>query len=222
MSDDEVLEFDFEGVEPAIFGNWRAIPKGEYNLQCIGAKKFYTGEAAGKPDTSKPNLAFKFVVTNHPEYTGRGLRELNHSLGEKSRSFLLNTLMCLVPEVDWQGGGLKQMKLSELIQMVQNRPVNGTVNWCIDIGTGQHAGKKFVNNELQGLKVFNADIEQPVATEGNPPVIDNRNSAVSPTAQAAAAGVSQDEVASFLNSGPFGGAPEAAPASTGFGGLEPF
>lgn len=221
MADDDILEFDFEGVEPATFGDWRALPKGEYNLQCIGAKKFFTGESAGKPDTSKPNLAFKFVVINHPEYTGRELKELNHSLGEKSRQFLLNTLMCLIPEIDWQGGALKQIKLSELIAKVSGRPVNGTINWSINMGTGDNAGKKYVNNDIQGLKKYDESITQPVATEGNPPAPDN-SSSVSPAAQAAASGVPANEVQSFLDSAwPGGATAPAASGSTDFG-LEPF
>lgn len=220
MSDDDILEFDFEGVEPATFGDWQALPKGEYNLQCIGAKKFLTGESKGTPDPSKPNLAFKFVVINHPEFTGRELKELNHSLGEKGRPFLLNTLMCLIPEIDWQGGALKQVRLSELIVKVTDRPVNATITWSINAGTGENAGKKYVNNDIQGLKQYDASITQPVATEGNPPVIDNRNSSVSPAAQAAASGVPANEVQSFLDSA-WPGATDPAVGAQDFG-LEPF
>jgi hypothetical protein len=219
--DDDILEFDFEGVDPAVFGDWLALPKGEYNLQCVGAKKFLTGESKGTPDPTKPNLAFKFVVINHPEYSGRELNELNHSLGEKGRPFLLNTLMCLIPEIDWQGGALKQIRLSELIAKVNGRPVNGTISWSINNGTGDNAGKKYVNNDIQGLKMYDASIPQPVATEGNPPVIDNRNSSVSPTAQQAAAGVPASEVQSFLDNAWPGATAPATSGSTDFG-MEPF
>jgi hypothetical protein len=105
--------------------------------------------------------------------------------------------------------------------MAMNKPVNGIINWSINAGTGANAGKKYVNNDIQGLKIYDTSITQPVATEGNPPVIDNSNSSVSPAAQQAAAGVPASEVQSFLDSAWPGATAPTSSGSTDFG-MEPF
>lgn len=219
----EVLDFDFVGVEPATFGDFRALPKGEYQLQCVGCTKYYTGESKGNPDPNKPNLLFDFRVINHPEYDGSEFigagNGLSHSLLPASKGFLLNTLMALVPEKDWQQG--IKMPLSELISLVKGRPVNGVIDWEINAGSGKHTGKRFVNNRIKSLKPYDATIPPPKATEGNPPVISNNAANTSPVAQQAAAGVPQSEVDSFLSSIPGDAGTPATQSSSGFD-FEPF
>lgn len=205
MSDDDILDLNFAGLEPAIPGAWATLPKGEYQLQCVGAKKFLTGENQNKPDPSKPNLEFTMMIINHPnaDYVGTEWK-LYHSLGnnEWSRKFLLNSLMCLIPEVDWQKGGM-QIPLSALVQKIQGRTSNGLIEWEIN----ERDGKKYVNNKLKALKKYDPTVAPPVATEGNPPTVVNNEP--SPTARQATAGVSQDEVNSFLGEWPGGPAPAA-------------
>jgi len=213
-SDDEVLEFDFEGVNPAVFTSFVAMPKGEYNLQCIGLRKYFKGDEGGKKDgdTDKPGLEFTFSVTTHPSFSGRELK-IWHPFGESSRQFLLNTLMCVIPGPDWQQNGIK-VPISQLKEQAAGRPCNGLVDWEITTGTNKNVGKRFVNSSLKSLKPFDPSITQPVATEGNPPVIDNSQSSVSATTQAAASGVPSDEVNAFLNSIP-GSSPTTNTPATG-------
>jgi hypothetical protein len=221
MSDDDILEFNFEGVEPATGSGWAAMPKGEYNLQCVGAEKFYAkaknGPNKGQPDPNRPGLRFNFVVTDHPVFTGTE-RSIWHVFPAADKpddwKYILNTLMCLIPEFDWQKNGIK-IPMSALFQQVQNRPVNGMISWEVNVKDG----KKYVNNSLDGLRKYDPSITQPVATENNPPVFDN--SSVSPAAQQAAAGVPASEVQSFLDSAWPGATAPAASGSADFG-MEPF
>lgn len=227
--EDEVLNFNFGDVEPATFGSFVAMPKGEYNLQCTSVEKFYAkSKQTGQPDPSKPGLRFNFIVTNHPVHTGVE-RSLWHVFPQTDNKddwkYLLNTLMCLIPDENWQRDGI-QMPLSKLFSLAQGRPVNGSIDWEINTVTKDGVTNKYVNNKLQGLKKFDPGITQPTATEGNPPIL--TNDTASPTAQAASAGVSQAEVQGFLNEWP-GATSETSssttPApSTGASdfGLEPF
>jgi hypothetical protein len=209
FQDDEILDFDFAGIEPAMPGVFIALPKGEYQVQCVSAKKYFTGESRGNPDTSKPNLEFMLSIINHPNYNGRELR-LSHSLGESSRQFLLNTLMCLIPEADWQQAGLK-IKLGELIQKLIGRTANGLVDW--EITKSQKSGYDIVVNNLVGLKRFDATVPPPMPSEGNPPII-SRGSSTPVAKQAAQGVVSQNEVANFLNEWPGGDSKPAQPTAT--------
>src|SRR5260221_14220347 len=108
--EDEVLEFNFEGVTPVVAGSFVAMPRGEYTLQCIGVSKFYAknkeGPNKGEPNPNKPGLHFSFLVTMHPTFEGKEMG-LWHMLGESNMKFLLNTLMVLVPGFDWNKNGLK-------------------------------------------------------------------------------------------------------------------
>lgn len=210
MSDDDILDFNFAGVEPAIPGAWTTLPKGEYQLQCNGARRFFTGEGRGEPDSNKPNLEFSFIVINHPntDYVGTEHKLFNSlSNNEWTRKFLLNTLMCLMPEIDWQKGGM-QVPMSQLIQKVQGRMVNGLIEWEVS----EKDGKKYVNNKLKALKKYDPTVAPPVATEGNPPSVVNTES--SAVVKQANAGVSQDEVNSFLGEWPGGPAPAAVAANS--------
>lgn len=215
--EDEVLVFDFEGVEPAVFGTFVSMPKGEYNLQCVSCEKFYakakTGATKGEPDPNKPGLKFTFSINAHPTFTGVEI-SIWHMLAKENQKFLLNTLMCLIPEFDWQQNGIK-IPISQLMQRVQGRPCNGTIDWEINVSNG----KKYVNNKLQGLKPFDQGVTQPMPSEGNPPTV--VNDAASPVTNQASSGVSPDEVNSFLNDWPGGTATPAASPGDTFG-LEPF
>jgi hypothetical protein len=207
---EEMLDFDFVGVEPATSG-FTTLPAGEYNVQCVAAKKYYTGEAKalaeGRPiDTSKPNLEFSLIVINHPDFNNEELR-LSHSLGEKSRPFLLNTLMCLIPEVNWQQGGLKY-KLGDLIRMLVGKTANATVD--NEIAKSMSTGNDYVRHTVKALKKYDPTVPPPKVTENNPPRIQKGNA--SPTQQAAAGGVvSPEETANFLNQWPGGTTPAPAP-----------
>lgn len=212
MADDEILEFNFAGVQPATWGEFRALPRGEYQLQCVECTKYYTGESKGKADPSKPNLLFGFRVINHPDYENSeflGFKGLSHSLLADSSKFLLNSLMCLIPEVDWDKNGIK-IPLSQLMEKVKGATVNAVIDWEINNGTGDNANKRYVNNKIKALKKYDPTVPPPKATEGNPPIISNSNGA-SPIAQQAMAGVPADEVNSFLNDWP-GGTPQPAAA----------
>lgn len=192
MSDDELLEFNFEGVDPAAFGGRVAMPKGEYNLQCTALRKYYKGDKGGtqQGDNNHPGLEFTFAINNHPMFTGQELK-LWHPMAESNKQFLLNTLMAVIPGPDWQKDGIK-IPLSGLIQQAVGRPCNGLIDWEINVKDDQ----KYVNNKLQSVKPFDQGISQPMPTEGNPPVIiRSESSAIS---RQAAGGVSKEEVNEFL------------------------
>ena len=195
MSDDDILEFDFEGVDPAVSGGRIALPRGEYNLQCTALRKYLKGDKGGtqQGDPNNPGLAFTFVVNNHPEFTGQEFK-LYHPLGEKTRPFLLNTLMCLIPDKPWQSSGIK-VPLSALIQQAVGRPCNGLIDW--EINVSKETDRKYVNNNLTSLKAYDPTIIPPVATEGNPPTV--VNDSPSALSQKAASGVSKEEVNEFLS-----------------------
>lgn len=218
--DDLVLELNFEGIEPASFGVFKKLPRGDYNVQVVSCQKFYAKDKTTKePDPNKPGLHFVFSVTNHPDYEGTELGYWQ-MLGKENYPFLLNTLQCLIPEMNWQQNGIK-VPLSQLILKVQGRPCNAYVDWEINAKDG----KRYVNNTLKGLKPFDQSIKQPVATEGDPPIITN-NADTSPVAQQAAGGVSREEAEAFLSSLPGQETPTvpapAPPASDNFFGDEPF
>jgi hypothetical protein len=217
--DDLVLELNFAGIEPATWGVYKKLPKGEYNVQVVSCEKFYAKDKTTKePDPNKPGLHFVFSVTNHPEYEGTELHYYQ-MLGKENYKFLLNTLMCLIPEMNWQQDGIK-VPLSQLIAKVQGRPSNAFVDWEINAKDN----KRYVNNVLQGLKPYDPSIKQPVAKEGDPPII--VNDAGSPVAQQAVGGVSREEAEAFLSSLPGqetpAAAPSSAPATSNFFGDEPF
>jgi hypothetical protein len=220
MADDETIEFNFEGVEPAVFGAFVVMPKGEYNLQCTGLRKYYKGDKGGtiQGDINQPGLEFTMTVSVHGIYEGKEFK-LYHPFKSENEKFLLNTLMCLLPDFDWQRNGLK-IPLSALIERAVGRPANGLISWKVETYTkeGETKPRTIVKNELNSLKPFDQSITQPVATEGNPPILTSTEP--SAIAQQAAAGVSPDEVNSFLNEWPGGSPAPAAPAS-GFGD-EPF
>jgi hypothetical protein len=178
-------------------------------------RKYHKGDKGGteQGDPSNPGLEFTLVITGHPTYEGKEMK-LYHPLAKTNEQFLLNTLMCLVPDKPWQQNGIK-VPLSELTRAVVGRPVNGLVDWKIEQGY-KDSTKKFVKNELTSLKKFDGSITQPMPTEGNPPVIINEPA--SGITQQAAGGVSPGEVNEFLNQWP-GGTPSAstpAPAEGNF------
>lgn len=209
MADDELLEFNFGGVEPAVVGTYVTLPKGEYTMQCLSAEKCTS-------KTNKPMLKFVFAITNHPAYEGYSGNGTTiwHLLEKENAKFLLNSLMCLIPEKPWQQDGIK-VPLSTLLQQVQGRPVNGIIDWKVDT----YEGKDIVKNDLKGLKPYDASITPPVASEGNPPVL--TKTSASETKQAASAGVPASEVNEFLSNFPGGTATPAATLASDFG-LEPF
>jgi len=219
VMDDDVLEFNFEGVEPATFGVFTKLPKGEYNLQVVSCEKFYAKTSANDktPDPNKPGLHFVFSITNHPTYEGIE-QPFWQMLGKSNEKFLLNTLMCLIPEYDWKRNGIK-IPMAAFVQKVVGRPCNGMIEWKIN----EYEGKRFIQNNLEALKPYDQGITQPVATEGNPPTL--TDTSTSTVTKQASAGVSSSEVDSFLSDWPGGPAPATTPTSsvTDFGfGDEPF
>lgn len=216
MSDPNVFEFDFEGVEPAVFGFKQKLPYGDYCLQVSSVDKFFA-KTDGSPDPNKPGLHFVFTITNHPMFEGQEL-PFWQMLGKKNEQYLLNTLECLVPEFNWRQNGIK-IPISQLFQKLIGRPCNGYVSAKPDT----YEGRTFIANKLEGLKKFDPSIPPTMPTEGNPPVLTQTQS--SPTAQQAASGVSESEVNEFLGNWP-GATPQGsstpAPSDTGNFFSEPF
>jgi len=207
----EVLNFDFGDVEPAAPGMFVLIPSGEYQVQCIGGRKYFTGETSEKAgDPNKPNLEFKFSIINHPLYEGMELK-LSHSLGSSSRQFLLNTLMCLIPDKPWQQSGI-QIPLGALLQAIQGRTTNSIV--FHDDFKGKEGNTVYIA-KIKGLKKFDPTVPAPMPTDTNPPRYMLEKNPTSPVQQQAAQGVvSPEETQQFINQWPGGSPPPAAPPST--------
>jgi len=209
----EVLEFDFEGVEPATFSGRVAMPKGEYNLQCTAIRKYFKGDKGGTVpgQQDKPGLEFTFAVNNHPDYTGQEFK-IWHPLSQEAKPFLLNTLTCLIPEFNWQANGIR-VPLSQLIEKGRGRPCNGYIEW--EINVSEKDDRKYVNNRLQNVKPFDQSITQPMPTEGNPPTVVNESA--SQITKQAASGVSKEEVNQFLGQWDQStGTPAPAPSESNF------
>jgi len=217
----EVISFDFAGIDPAEPGVFMLLPSGEYNMQCVGARKYYTGESKNEPDSTKPNLEFTLQIINHPQYTGIETK-LSHSLLPAGRQFLLNTLMCLIPEKNWQQDGIK-VPLGQLVDALRGKTCNAVT--FHDDFKGKDGRTVYVW-KVKGLKKFDPTIVPPVVTDTNPPkyMLEPQPPA-SPTTQQAAAGVANpDDVQQFMQDWP-GGTPSAAapsqpPADFGLG--DPF
>lgn len=211
---DEVINFNFGDVEPATPSMFTLIPSGEYQFQCVGLRKYNTGEAKdpkGVGDVSKPNLEFKLQIINHTMYQGTELK-LSHSVTDpKSRGFLLNTLLCLMPGPNWQRDGI-QIPLSQLIQQVQGKTTNGVVFHDSFKGTD---GDTVYVAKIKGLKNFDPTVPPPMPTEDNPPKYMLEKRPAPAIQQQAAHGVSEADKANFLNQWPGGTAPVPAPASAG-------
>ncbi len=218
----EVISFDFADAEPAAPGAFILIPSGEYQLQCNGARKYFTGEGKNQPDSTKPNIEFQFTIINHPDYQGQEMK-LSHSLLPASRNFLLNTLMCLIPNKDWKQDGIK-VPLGQLIQAVTGRPTNGVVYH--DDFTGKDGTTVYLA-KLKGLLPYDPTKPPPQVTDTNPPKYMLERNPAGPTQQQAASGVvSPQETQEFMNQWP-GGQPPAPATSpqqgtADFGFDEPF
>lgn len=206
----EVISFDFEGVDPAEPGLFVLLPSGEYNMQCTGARKYFTGESKGEPDSTKPNLEFTFQIINHPQYAGIETK-FSHSLLPAGRQFLLNTLMCLMPEKNWQQNGIK-VPLGQLVQALQGKTCNAVT--FHDDFKGKD-GRTVYIWKIKGLKKFDPTVPPPVVTDTNPPkYMLEPQAPPSPVAQQAAAGVaSQADVQQFMQDWP-GGTPSGQPTAS--------
>ncbi len=217
----EVINFDFAGVDPAEPGVSFLLPSGEYNVQCVGARKYFTGESQNKPDSTKPNIEFMFQVINHPQYTGIETK-LSHSLLPASRQFLLNTLMCLIPEKNWQQDGIK-VPLGQLIEALKGKTANAVT--FHDDFRGKD-GRTVYIWKIKGLKKFDPTVPSPILTDTNPPkYMLEPQAPPSAVAQQAAQGVANPaDVQQFMQDWP-GGTPSAPAPSTppaDFGLDEPF
>lgn len=200
----EVIGFDFAGIDPAEPGVSILLPSGIYNVQCIGLRKYFTGESKNEPDSTKPNLEFKFQVINHPNYTGIETK-LSHSLLPAGKQFLLQTLMCLLPEKNWQQDGIK-VPLGQLAQAIQGKTANAVT--FHDDFKGKDGSTVYIW-KIKGLKPFDPTIVQPMPDENNPPKYMLEKQPPSPVAAQAAQGVAtQADVQQFMQDWP-GGTPSA-------------
>lgn len=208
----EVITFDFGDVEPAEPGMYALIPSGEYQVQCVGARKYFTGENTDTPKLDKPNIEFKFTIISHPLYEGTELK-LSHSLSHQgSRPFLLNTLMCLIPDKPWQQSGI-QIPIGALIQGVQGRTTNAIV--FHDDFKGKEGNTVYIA-KIKGLKKFDPTVAAPMPSETNPPQYMLQKSPPTPLQQQAAQGVvSPEETQQFINQWPGGSPPPAQPTPSG-------